>query len=195
MLEVKAPVRPALIVIKGCMFAGKTEELIRLIRRAEIAGQKVMVFKPKIDDRYGIDCISTHDGMQHPAHCIGVSQDILQLIQADVDVVAIDEVQFLDQLIVQVCRALVMDGKRVVVAGLPLDFRGEPFGSMPLLLCEADEIRELTAICTVCGEDANRTQRLVDGLPADYSEPLIKVDGKGSYEARCLNHHAVPRKG
>lgn len=180
-------------VICGSMFCGKTEELIRRVRRAVIARQKVQVFKPSIDDRYGIERVSSHSGQNVEAQPIGDPADILTRTLPDTTVVAIDEVQFFAPAIIGVVNTLAERGIRVILAGLDMDFRGEPFGSMPELLCRAEEVTKLYAICVVCGEHATRTQRLVNGKPAHYNDPIILVGALESYEARCRQHHIVPR--
>lgn len=180
-------------VICGSMFCGKTEELIRRVRRAVIARQKVQVFKPSIDDRYGIERVSSHSGQNVEAQPIADPADILTRTLPDTTVVAIDEVQFFAPAIIGVVNTLAERGIRVILAGLDMDFRGEPFGSMPELLCRAEEVTKLYAICVVCGEHATRTQRLVNGKPAHYNDPIILVGALESYEARCRQHHIVPR--
>lgn len=180
-------------VICGSMFCGKTEELIRRVRRAVIAKQKTQVFKPSIDDRYSIEHVTSHDGQAVQAQSISTSSEILELLAPQTTVIAIDEVQFFDEGIVQVVSTLAERGLRVIVAGLDTDFRGEPFGSIPQLLCLAEEVTKLHAICMVCGEPACRTQRLVNGSPARYSDPIILVGAQEVYEARCRKHHSVPR--
>ncbi len=179
-------------VICGSMFSGKTEELIRRVRRAVIAKQKVQVFKPEVDTRYSIQSVTSHSGQGFEAIPIARSCDILTALKPDTTVVAIDEVQFFDPEIERVTETLANRGLRVIIAGLDMDFRGEPFGSMPALLCRADEVQKLHAICMVCGEYASRTQRLVNGEPARYDDPIILVGAEEAYEARCREHHAVP---
>jgi thymidine kinase len=178
-------------VICGSMFSGKTEELIRRVRRACIAKQKVQVFKPDIDTRYAIQRVTSHNGQDFKAIAVTDSQDVLGRIEDDTTVVAIDEAQFFDHGIEQVTEQLADQGIRVIIAGLDMDFRGEPFGPMPNLLSCADEVQKLHAICMVCGEDASRTQRLVNGEPAYYDDPIIMVGASESYEARCREHHIV----
>ncbi len=180
-------------VICGSMFCGKTEELIRRARRAVIAKQQVQVFKPQIDDRYSLQHVASHNGQNIEAEPITRSQEIVDRLLQTTTVVAIDEVQFFDEGIVDVIEQLASRGLRVIVAGLDLDFRGEPFGSMPKLLCIAEEVTKLHAICVVCGEEASRTQRLVNGSPANYNDPIILVGAQEAYEARCREHHQVPR--
>ncbi len=181
-------------VICGSMFSGKTEELIRRVRRAAIARQKVQVFKPDIDVRYMVKHVTSHNGQAFEAHPVQNAHQILETLADHTTVVAIDEAQFFDEGIKEVTETLAGRGIRVIVAGLDMDFRGEPFGSMPALLCCADEVLKLHAICMVCGEGASRTQRLVNGQPARYDDPIILVGASRSYEARCREHHAVPGK-
>jgi len=180
-------------VICGSMFCGKTEELIRRVRRAIIAKQHVQVFKPSLDDRYSIQHVTSHDGQNIEAVPISSSNEIASHLAADTTVVAIDEVQFFDAGIVEVVNNLARRGVRVILAGLDTDFRGEPFGPMPQLLCRAEDVTKLHAICVICGEEASRTQRLVNGQPARYDDPVILVGAAESYEARCNQHHIVPR--
>ena len=175
------------------MFSGKSEELIRRVKRAEIARLKVQVFKPFIDTRYGQDRVSSHSGIHTMAQAVAHAKDILVQTLPDTDVVAVDEVQFFDWEITDVCDELAEQGKRVIVAGLDMDFRGEPFGPMPLLMALAEEVEKLHAICMVCGAPATRTQRLIDGEPAAYEDPVILVGASESYQARCRKHHEVPR--
>ncbi len=180
-------------VICGSMFSGKSEELIRRVRRAEIARQTVQVFKPSIDNRYGLDSVNSHDGRATQAIAIERAEQILDFLNEDTTVVAIDEAQFFDEALVDVCRLLAdRRGIRVIVAGLDLDFRGEPFGPMPILIAQAEQVDKLHAICVVCGEEASRSQRLINGQPAHYNDPVILIGAKESYEARCRHCHEVP---
>lgn len=179
-------------VICGSMFCGKTEELIRRVRRAIIAGQKIKVFKPSLDHRYGIQNITSHTGQTIAALPVASSEDILEQANSDTTAAAIDEAQFFDEGLVQIAQTLADRNIRVIIAGLDLDFRGEPFGSMPHLMCIAEEVTKLHAICMICGQSASRTQRLVNGQPAGYDEPIILVGAQESYEARCRRHHIVP---
>jgi thymidine kinase len=179
-------------VICGSMFSGKTEELIRRVRRAQIARQKVQVFKPTIDDRYGVEKITSHNGVHAEAIPVGEAMHILDLVDPETTVVAIDEVQFFGWQIACVVNQLAERGIRVIASGLDMDFRGEPFGPMPLLMAEAEQVDKLHAICMVCGQPATRTQRLIDGRPASYSDPVILVGAHEVYEARCREHHEVP---
>lgn len=180
-------------VICGSMFCGKTEELIRRVRRAVIARQTVQVFKPMIDHRYGVERVTSHDGQNIEAKPVAQAGEIPAMVEASTTVVAIDEAQFFDAAIVPIVQDLAARGLRVICAGLDLDFRGEPFGSMPELLAHAEDVTKLHAICVVCGEEASRTQRLVDGKPARHNDPIIMIGAKEVYEARCREHHDVPR--
>ena len=178
-------------VICGSMFCGKTEELIRRVRRATIAKQQVQVFKPSLDYRYGLERITSHDGQAIEAQPLRNSIDILQNISPTTTVIAIDEVQFFDEDIVTVVTDLVDRNLRVIVAGLDTDFRRVPFGKMPELLAIADDVQKLRAICVVCGESANFTQRLVDGEPAYFDDPVIQIGAQEKYEPRCRLHHEI----
>lgn len=181
-------------VICGCMFSGKSEELIRRLRRAKIARQKVQVFKPAIDDRYAVDQVRSHSGSGFDATPVSSSSELLRSVDADTTVVGIDEAQFFDAGLPHIVDRLASEGRRVICAGLDLDFRGEPFGPMPLLLAMAEHVDKLTAICMVSGEPATRTQRIIDGRPASYDDPIILVGATESYEARSRRHHIVPGK-
>jgi thymidine kinase len=180
-------------VITGSMFCGKTEELIRRLRRATIAKQKVQVFKPKIDNRYAEEKVTSHAGANFDALPIANANDVFEHLDKDTTVVAIDETQFFDPEITKVTQQLADRGIRVIAAGLDMDFRGEPFGPMPILMSKAENVSKLHAICVVCGEEASRTQRLVDGRPARYDDPVVIVGASELYEARCREHHEVPR--
>lgn len=180
-------------VICGSMFSGKTEELIRRLRRARIARQKVQVFKPSLDNRYAEERVVSHDGQGLEAQAVESAMAILGLVEPDTTVVGIDEAQFFDEALPGVVDTLARQGVRVVLAGLDMDFRGEPFGVMPAVMARAEEVHKLHAICVICGEEASRTQRLVDGLPAHYHDPVIMVGAAEVYEARCREHHVVPR--
>lgn len=179
-------------VITGCMFAGKTEELIRRIKVLEFGKQEIMVFKPKIDDRYSDTKVVSHAGSSVESHPISDPLEILRYVKDSTQVVAIDEVQFFDDTICQVCDLLANKGKRVMCSGLDMDFRGEPFGPMPKLMTQAEFVTKLTAVCNKCGAPATRTQRIIDGKPASYNDPIVLVGASESYEARCRHHHEVP---
>jgi thymidine kinase len=181
-------------VICGCMFSGKTEELIRRVRRALIARQKVQVFKPVIDNRYSLDQVRSHNGLGIEATPVACAEDILRLTEPDTAVVAIDEAQFFDHNLPRVVNHLADAGKRVICAGLDLDFRGEPFGPMPTLLAIAERVDKLTAVCVISGEPATRTQRIINGQPAAYSDPIILIGAAETYEARARKYHVVPGK-
>jgi len=180
-------------VICGVMFSGKSEELIRRIRRAIIARQQVQVFKSHLDARYaGLYSVSSHDGAELEAVPIDTAGEILRYRDKSAEVIAIDEVQFLDNDIIEIATALANDGTRVIVAGTDTDFRGETFGAMGHLMAIAEQVTKLQAICVVCGDLACRNQRLIDGKPARYESPTIMVGGHEAYEARCRHCHKVP---
>ncbi len=178
-------------LICGSMFSGKTEELIRRLRRAVIARQKVQVFKPMIDDRYHGEKVTSHNGLDFEAQPVSTSADILKMLDGETTVVAIDEVQFFEPDVVELCEELADAGKRVIVAGLDTDFRGVPFGPIPDLMARAEEVDKLHAICVVCGQEASRTQRLIDGEPAAQDDPVVLVGAAEVYEARCRECHEV----
>ena len=178
-------------VISGCMFAGKTEELIRRIKTLQYGKKKIKVFKPRIDNRYAIDEIASHSGYKVSCICIDKATDILKYLEDDIDVICVDEVQFLEKEIVDICDALADKGIRVIVAGLDRDFKGNAFGSMPELLIRAEFVTKLRAVCNKCGSPATRTQRIVNGLPASYNDPIILVGAIESYEPRCRHCHEV----
>jgi len=180
-------------VICGSMFSGKSEELIRRVRRVQIARKKVQVFKPTLDNRYAVQYIFSHNGSNIEAISINEPKEILDRLDSDTEVVAIDEAQFFSQDIVSVCQKLADEGKRVIIAGLDQNFRGEPFGPMPDLMAIAEFVNKLQAICMVCGQVASRTQRLVNGKPAKYDDPIILIGAKETYEARCRKCHQVPQ--
>lgn len=180
-------------VICGSMFSGKTEELIRRVKRAVIAKQPVQVFKPAIDTRYTSEQVASHSGVYFNALPVNNTSEMRKQLDAQAEVVAIDEVQFFEADVLKFCRELAESGRRVIVAGLDQDFRGEPFGPMPLLMAEAEQVDKLQAICMVCGAPASRTQRLIDNRPASYHDPIILVGATEVYEARCRKHHQVPR--
>ena len=182
-------------VISGVMFSGKSEELIRRVRRAVIAKKRVQVFKSHLDERYaGLYSVSSHDGTIAEAEPIKEAREIMEHLHPDTEVVAVDEAQFLDAGIVRVANTLADRGVRVILAGIDSDFRAEPFGAMPQLMSAAEIVDKLHAICVVCGGPATRNQRLVNGKPAPYDSPQIMVGGRESYEARCRHCHEVPRK-
>lgn len=180
-------------VITGCMFAGKTEELIRRINVLQFAKKKIVVFKPSIDNRYSASKVVSHAGTSVESYAIKHAKEIIPLV-GDADVIAIDEVQFFDDEIVDICNYFADQGKRVMCAGLDMDFRGEPFSIMPRLVTQAEFVTKLTAVCTKCGAPATRTQRIVNGQPANFGDPIILVGASESYEARCRHCHEVPGK-
>lgn len=179
-------------LICGSMFSGKTEELIRRLKRAEIAKQRVQVFSHNLDTRYGESQVASHSGVNREAIPVQRAGQILEKLDPAATVVAIDEAQFFGSSITDVTAKLADRGIRVIVAGLDTDFRGEPFGPMPLLMAQAEQVDKLTAICVVCGEPASRTQRLINGSPARYDDPVILVGASEVYEARCRHCHQVP---
>jgi thymidine kinase len=180
-------------VITGSMFCGKTEELIRRLRRAKIAKQNVQVFKPAIDTRYAVEKVKSHSGSEFDAKPVTDVDQIRAALAADTTVVGLDEAQFFPAEIIALAQELADRGIRVIVAGLDTDFRGEPFGPMPDLMAKAENVDKLHAICMVCGESASRTQRLVNGKPAYYDDPIVIVGASEMYEARCRVHHEVPK--
>jgi thymidine kinase len=182
-------------VIAGVMFSGKSEELIRRVRRALIAKKRVQVFKSHLDARYaGLFSVSSHDRRTVEAIPVDSSAQLVQRLDPTAQVVAIDEAQFLDDGVVRAATALADRGRRVILAGLDTDFRGEPFGPMPQLMSVAEVVDKLHAICVLCGAPASRTQRLLDGRPAPYNSPTILVGAADSYEARCRACHEVPQR-
>lgn len=185
-------------VICGSMFSGKTEELMRRLRRVEYAKQNVLTIKHKIDDRSGNAYIASHDGRERLAFVASEKPEsifrVIDLANDNIDVVGIDEVQFFPKEIVPIICKLVEKGKRVIVAGLDLDFRGEPFGVMPTLLAIADNVLKLKAVCMVCGSDAHHTQRVINGNPADYDDPIILIGAQECYEARCRDCFTINKR-
>jgi thymidine kinase len=180
-------------VICGCMFCGKTDEMLRLLRRFAIAGRQVILIKPRLDTRSDEATVISRSGANHDAVSVGDSREIEAVI-GEADIVAIEEGQFFDEGLPDVVERLADAGKQVIVTGLDRDFRGIQFGPMPRLMALADQVTKLTAICMVCGEQATRTQRLINGKPATADSPLIVIGGIGdeAYEARCRQHHEVP---
>ena len=181
-------------IVCGSMFSGKTEELIRRVRRAKIAKQNVQVFKPAMDTRYTTEAVTSHNGLGVDAVPVQSVAEIETLLLPATSVVAIDEVQFFGWEVTELCQKLADRGVRVIAAGLDMDFRGEPFGPMPVLMAQAETVEKLQAICVVCGNPASRTQRLINGQPAAFDDPVILVGGSESYEARCRRCHQVPRR-
>ena len=183
-------------VITGSMFSGKTEELLRRLRRAEIAGQSVAAFKPAVDDRFGEATVGSHAGRQWAATVVdpdaGARAAIFDALDGE-QVVAVDEANFFSNDLVAVCEDLAAQGRRVIVSGIDQTYRGEPFEPVPQLMAVAEYVEKFQAICTVCGEPATRNQRLIDGEPAHYDEPTILVGAAERYEARCRSCHTVRR--
>lgn len=179
-------------VIAGPMFSGKSEELIRRVTRALIAKQRVQVFKPAIDDRYAKQAVASHMGRTLEAECVGGVEDLRRVLLDETRVVAIDEAQFFAAELVPLVDLMAESGRRVILAGLDLDFRAEPFGPMAELLARAEVVEKLTAICG-CGRAATRTQRLIQGQPAHESDPVVLVGAAESYEPRCRECHVVLR--
>ncbi len=190
---------PWLHVIAGCMSSGKTDELLRLLRRAEIARRRTLLVRPDVDDRTPSEYAESRSKARYPSTPVPRAEPVRILSLArerDADLIGIEEAQFFDPSLVGAVETLRASGRHVIASGLNTDFAGRPFGAMPQLLALADEITMLTAICVVCGEPATRTQRLVGGRPAAVDDPLIVIGGFGSpavetYEARCLRHHEV----
>lgn len=192
--RVPPPASGSLTVITGSMFSGKTEELIRQIRRALYARRRVQVFKPALDTRSEGDAIRSHSGILHQAVAVRTSAALRARIEPGTDLVAVEEVQFFDEAIVDICQALAAGGKQVVAAGLDTDFRGCPFGPMPSLMAVADDVVKLRAICARCGAEASRSQRLIDGRPAPATAPVLLIGAEEHYEARCRQCHEVPER-
>jgi len=185
----KSPGR--LEVICGSMFSGKSEELIRRLRRAEFAQQTTQIFKPTIDNRSTIEYIHAHSGGKLAAIAADNPQVIAEFTLETTQVVGIDEVQFFSPDIVETITDLIAQGKRIIAAGLDLDFRAQPFGCMPILLAIADSVTKLNAVCMVCGSDAHHTQRLLNGIPANFHDPLIMIGAQECYQARCRKCYEI----
>jgi thymidine kinase len=181
----------SLTIICGSMFSGKTEELIRRVRRALYAQRTIQVFKPEIDTRTETAIIRSHNGVLFDAVAVENSKDLLLRVEPTTDLIAIEEVQFFDRGIILVCQELADRGHQVVTAGLDMDFRGYPFGPVPELMAVADEVLKLRAICARCGAEASRSQRLIDGQPALASAPLVLIGAAENYEARCRRCHEL----
>lgn len=185
-------------VVCGSMFSGKSEELMYRLRRAEYAKKKVLTLKHEMDNRKSFSCIVSHGGFKREAYPLGSCEDSLKtlsmLVNSEIEVIGIDEIQFFPQAALPIIKSWLDLGLRVIVAGLDLDFRGEPFGIMPELLALADEVDKLRAICVVCGNEATFSQRLINKHPAKYDDPLILVGGEECYEPRCRLCFVPPRK-
>lgn len=180
--------------ICGSMFSGKSEELLRRIKRGVIAKQKVLLFKPSIDNRYEENMVSTHNGNSYESVNIDKAEQIYDyIIDKKYDIIGIDEVQFFDEKIVEVINKLADDGIRVIVAGLDMDFKAEPFHPMPEIMAVSEIVTKLHAVCNKCGKEASRSQRLIDGEPARYDDPIVVIGASESYEARCRHCHEIKR--
>ena len=180
--------------ICGSMFSGKSEELLRRIKRGVIAKQKVLLFKPSIDNRYEENMVSTHNGNSYESVNIDKAEQIYDyIIDKKYDIIGIDEVQFFDEKIVEVINKLADDGIRVIVAGLDMDFKAEPFHPMPEIMAVSEMVTKLHAVCNKCGKEASRSQRLIDGEPARYDDPIVVIGASESYEARCRHCHEIKR--
>lgn len=179
-------------VIVGPMYAGKTEELIRRINRAKIAELKVLSFKPKIDNRYNSCSIVSHNGKEADCYVVETIEEMRAVMEKEkFDILSIDEVQFFPKGVVEFCQEVADAGKRVIVSGLDMDFKGKPFHIVPEMLAVAEHVSKLTAVCMKCKQPATRTQRIVNGRPAKASDPVVMVGAKESYEARCRKCHEV----
>ncbi len=191
----KKPVHKGhLEIICGPMFSGKSEELIRRLRRATIAQKKTICFNPGIDTRTPSHSIASHNGSSIKAITVTDPLHIPSLIPADVTIIGLDEIQFFSHDIVSIVFDLIEDGKHVIAAGLNLDFRGVPFSVVPLLLAVADTITKLSAICVLCGKDAYFSQRIINGQPAKYDDEIVKPGAEEAYQARCRSCHFVDKK-
>ena len=180
--------------ICGSMFSGKSEELLRRIKRGVIAKQKVLLFKPSIDNRYDENRVSTHNGNSYDSISIEKSSDILNFVKdTQYDIIGIDEIQFFDNDIVKIINKLADDGIRVIVAGLDMDFKAEPFHPMPEIMAISEMVTKLHAVCNKCGKEASRSQRLINGKPAKYDDPVVVIGASESYEARCRHCHEIER--
>ncbi len=180
--------------ICGSMFSGKSEELLRRIKRGVIAKQKVLLFKPSIDNRYDENRVSTHNGNSYDSISIEKSSDILNFVKdTNYDIIGIDEIQFFDDDIVKIINKLADDGIRVIVAGLDMDFKAEPFHPMPEIMAISEMVTKLHAVCNKCGKEASRSQRLINGKPAKYDDPIVVIGASESYEARCRHCHEIEK--
>ncbi|WP_454947247.1 thymidine kinase [Gemella sanguinis] len=180
--------------ICGSMFSGKSEELLRRIKRGVIAKQKVLLFKPSIDNRYDENRVSTHNGNSYDSISIEKSSDILNFVKdTNYDIIGIDEIQFFDNDIVKIINKLADNGIRVIVAGLDMDFKAEPFHPMPEIMAISEMVTKLHAVCNKCGKEASRSQRLINGKPAKYDDPIVVIGASESYEARCRHCHEIER--
>ncbi|AME09437.1 MULTISPECIES: thymidine kinase [Gemella] len=180
--------------ICGSMFSGKSEELLRRIKRGVIAKQKVLLFKPSIDNRYEEDKVSTHNGNSYKSISIDKAEEIFDYIKDEkYDIIGVDEIQFFDKSIVEIINKLADDGIRVIVAGLDMDFKAEPFYPMPEIMAISEMVTKLHAVCNKCGKEASRSQRLINGKPARYDDPVVVIGASESYEARCRHCHEIEK--
>jgi thymidine kinase len=190
---------PWLHVIAGCMSSGKTDELLRLLRRAEYARRRILLVRPDVDTRTPPEYAESRSRARYPSRTVPTDDPwriVLLARETDADLIGVDEAEFFAPEVVDAIEALRRSGRHVIVTGLNLDFAGRPFGSMPELMARADDVTMLTAICVICGETATRTQRLVNGRPAAIDDPLVVIGGMDAravetYEARCNRHHEV----
>lgn len=190
-------------IVTGCMFSGKTQELIHRSQRAEISGENVLGFKPEIDDRYNKDKISSHTGVKIDAVTINSKDNVRQQIMdyiskyenqnEDIDVIMIDEVNLFDNEIIKTVDELAKNSYRLILSGLDQNFRGEPFDPVPDIMAIADHIEKRKAVCEECGEPATKTQKLINGKPASYDDPTIDVGGDEKYQPRCRECHYVDK--
>jgi len=190
---VKRSIKGRLEVICGSMFSGKSDELIQRVRRAEFANQKTLVFKHHVDTRMSMDCINSHNGNKHKAIALEKPEDIRLFLTEETQVIAIDEVQFFSDAIIPVVLELIEEGKKVILAGLDLDFRGIPFGPIPALLAVADCVKKLSAVCMTCGGDAHFSQRLINGHAAKFDDPVVLIGAQDVYQARCRDCFIIDR--
>ncbi len=186
-------IKGKLEVIAGSMFSGKSEELIRRIRRADFAQMKIAVFKHRVDDRMSIGFINTHSGDKFKAIALEKPEDMRHFVTEETQLIAIDEVQFFTMDIIPIILEMVENGKKVIAAGLDLDFKGMPFGPIPTIMAIADKITKLTAVCMTCGNDAHYSQRLIDGRAAKFDDPVIMVGAQDVYQARCRDCFIIDR--
>lgn len=189
-----APKKGRLEVVCGSMFSGKSEELIRRLKRAKIAKKEIIAFKHSFDNRTTLEHVATHNGNTIEALAVEHASLIAKTTPLSAEVIGIDEAQFFTHELIEVALDLVESGKIVIIAGLNLDYRGVPFGPMPTLISLADNVTKLSAICIICGSDAYFSQRLVNGNPAKYDDPLIQIGAQDCYQARCRSCFVIDRK-
>lgn len=181
----------SLEIICGSMFSGKSDELIRRLRRCEYAKLQVQVFKHNLDTRVTIEHVRAHNGSMIKATPVANAELLLNYIALETEIIGIDEIQFFDKNIIEVILKLVKEGKRVIAAGLDLDFRGIPFGPIPVLMAVADKVTKLKAICMRCGQDSHFTQRLVNNQPAKFNDPIVLIGAEDCYESRCRKCYII----